>query len=95
MIQNKDAAERAASIAAAGDHLVQALYPVRGYNPGKIGAAFADAIMRAVNQSDIEEDLGHECSEMILSAAIARLNEHYERINKKASEQMDRANKKK
>jgi hypothetical protein len=95
MSHNKDAAERAASIAAAGDHLVKALYPARGYSPGTIGKQFADAIMRAVNQSDIEEDLGHECSEMILSAAIARLNEHYERINRNASAQMDRANKKK
>lgn len=80
--------ERKAAIKASAEALCLSVIPSAGYCPGKIGTAFADAIIETLeNNPDIagegiDIDLGHECLEMILSRAIHRLNEHYDKRNK-------------
>lgn len=72
--------ERLAAIIRAGAALSAAIHPATGYNPGAIGTAFADALMKDAEDRPLELDLAHECLALILSAAMSRMNEHYETI---------------
>ena len=80
----KNATERKAAIDAAALSLVLSIIPAKGYCPGMIGKRFADSIIKTIENntelkaSGVDVDLGNECVEMIISAAMARLNEHYE-----------------
>ena len=77
-------AERLHVIKTAGQALALSIFPATGYNPQKIGEALADSMMQTLhNDAEIETDLGHECLSLILSAALARMNEHYEEIESK------------
>lgn len=69
----------------AGHALALSIFPATGYNPQKIGEALADSIMQTLqNDCEIETDLGHECLSLILSASLARMNEHFEEIESKS-----------
>lgn len=76
--------ERKAAIKAAAEALCLSVIPSEGYCPGKIGTAFADAIIQTLEKNPeidgegIDIELGHECLEMIISRTLHRLNEHYE-----------------
>jgi hypothetical protein len=76
--------ERKAAIKAAAESLCLSVIPSAGYCPGKIGTAFADAIIETLENNPeidgegIDIELGHECLEMIISRTLHRLNEHYE-----------------
>lgn len=72
--------ERLAAIIRAGAALSAAIHPATGYNPGAIGTAFADALMKDAEDRPLELDLAHECLSLILSAAMSRMDEHYETI---------------
>ena len=73
-------AERLAAIIQAGAALSAAIHPATGYNPGEIGKAFADALMKDAEDRPLELDLAQECLAIVLSAAMSRMNEHYETI---------------
>jgi len=83
--------ERKNAIRIAAESLTLSIIPADGYDPEKIGREFADAIMKTIeNHPDvigegIDIDLGHECLEMILSRAIHRLNEHFEKRNNQSA----------
>lgn len=78
-------AQRLETIKQAGNALALSIFPATGYNPQKIGEALADSIMKTIHEDcQIETDLGHECLSLILSSALARMNEHYEEIESKS-----------
>lgn len=72
--------ERLAAIIRAGAALSAAIHPATGYNPRAIGEAFADALMKDAEDRPLELDLAHECLSLVLSAAMSRMDEHYETI---------------
>ena len=73
-------AARLTAIIQAGTALSAAIHPATGYNPQAIGEAFADALMKDAEGRPLELDLAHECIALVLSAAMSRMNEHYETI---------------
>lgn len=83
--------ERTSAIHVAAESLTLSIIPAKGYDPEKIGREFADQIIRTIETNPdiasegLDLDLGHECLEMILSRAIHRLNEHYEKRNKRSA----------
>ncbi len=78
-------AERLAAIIQAGAALSAAIHPATGYSPGEIGKAFADALMKDAEERPLELDLAQECLALVLSAAISRMNEHYDTISAAAT----------
>jgi len=88
MIPQNEKKTRQAAIKAAAKFLTLSIIPSKGYCPGKIGTAFADAIVQTLDKNPelqghgLDYDLGLECMDMIMQAALARLNEHYENRNK-------------
>ena len=54
-------AQRLETIRKAGNLIALSIFPATGYNPRKIGDAFADAIIQTLKEdAPIELDLGHE-----------------------------------
>lgn len=77
--------QRLEIIKQAGEALALSIFPATGYNPQKIGEALADSIMKTLQEDcPVETDLGHECLSLILSAAVARMNEHSKEIESKS-----------
>ena len=78
-------AERLEAIKVAGNALAVSIFPATGYNPEKIGNAFADALIKAMHEDcPIETDLGHECLSLVLSATVARMEKHFAEIESKS-----------